>query len=132
MFPAGCNGSSFEDAAVNLSDIDSLIPDILSCALIRSYLTILMFFVTEARFDDKYLHLGAYDYHANGIFKWLSTTTPVDLGDAFWLPNNPRGQGRRCMAFQTWDMDFFGQWADEFCWVSLPFICEVVTAPSFV
>lgn len=84
---------------------------------------------TEARFDDKYLHLGGFDYNADGVFKWLSSKEPVNFGDTFWLQNNPRGMGRRCLAFQTWDMSVFGEWADEFCWISLPFVCEVITAP---
>ncbi|XP_067936109.1 C-type lectin domain family 4 member F-like isoform X2 [Watersipora subatra] len=83
----------------------------------------------EARFDDKYLHVGGYDYKANSVFEWISNQMPVDLGDTFWLSNNPRGMGRRCLAFQTWEMEFFGQWADEYCWAPLPFICEVVTNP---
>lgn len=82
---------------------------------------------TEARFDDKYLHIGAYDYTASADYMWVSTQTPLKFTDTNWLPNNPRGLGRRCVALQTWDMDKFGEWADSYCWVSLPFICEIMT-----
>jgi len=84
---------------------------------------------TEARFDDKYVHLGGFDYSADGTFKWISNKAPLEIGATNWLNNNPRGHGRRCLAFQTWDMNVFGEWADEYCWVSLPFVCEVETAP---
>lgn len=88
-------------------------------------------FVAEARFDDKYLHLGGYDYNADGVFKWISTKNPVEFGDTFWLSSNPRGKGRRCLSFQTWEMQFFGEWADEYCWVMLPFVCEFETTPFY-
>ena len=87
--------------------------------------------IVDARFDDKYIHLGAYDYSATGQFTWVGTRMPLKLATEHWLPSNPRGKGRRCTALQTWDMNMFGKWADSFCWVSLPFVCEIMTAPPF-
>jgi len=90
-----------------------------------------MLVITEARFDDKYIHMGAFDYRANGQFTWVGSNTPLLLTPDNWLLNNPRGNGRRCSAIQVWDMDTFGQWADSFCWVNLPFICEIALAPYY-
>lgn len=85
----------------------------------------------EARFDDKYIHIGAFDYSADADFRWVSTNTPLFMTPANWLPGNPRGNGRRCIALQTWEWDKFGEWADSFCWVNLPFVCEVMILPPF-
>lgn len=85
----------------------------------------------EARFDDKYIHIGAFDYTADGGFSWVSTSTPLLHTVNNWLPSNPRGGGRRCTAMQTWDMKEFGRWADSYCWIGLPFVCEIMTAPPF-
>ena len=86
----------------------------------------------DARYDDKYIHLGAYDYNAEGAFRWVGTQTPLFMTPDHWLPGNPRSGGRRCLALQTWDWSKFGKWADSFCWVNLPFVCEVMTAPPFM
>lgn len=75
------------------------------------------------------MHIGGYDYSADGDFKWIARQRPLELGSTHWLSNNPRGGGRRCLALQMWDWERFGQWADSFCWISLPFVCEVMTAP---
>ncbi|XP_067939488.1 adventurous-gliding motility protein Z-like isoform X2 [Watersipora subatra] len=86
----------------------------------------------EARSDDKYIHMGAFDYRADGSFTWVSSNIPLDLTPTSWLPSNPRGMGRRCTAIQVWDMAAFGEWADSLCWVNLPFVCEIMTAPPFL
>ena len=86
----------------------------------------------DARYDDKYIHLGAYDYNAEGAFRWVGTQTPLFMTPDHWLPGNPRSGGRRCLALQTWDWSKFGKWADSFCWVNLPFVCEVMIAPPFM
>lgn len=87
--------------------------------------------ISEARFDDKYVHIGAFDYTADGKFRWVIGQTPLQLTANNWLPNNPRGKGRRCSAMMIYDMDKYGMWADSYCWVNLPFVCEVQISYEF-
>lgn len=101
-------------------------PRILSTCIINVDVHVSLF--TEARFDDRYVHIGAYDFTDIGRngFKWITNQASVSMTYTNWLSGNPKGNGRRCIAVQISDIDDFGKWTDQFCWLTLPFVCEVM------